>query len=201
MGAVLVGIFNSAGILDKAHDAQRKKDLGRIKVAFEEYYNDIGCYPDSDLANKLNTAANCGTRVFSPWLTNWPCNQGNIPYIVIVEDIKVDKCSKWYKVLTNLANKSDISIPSGWSYLSSYYLGSEITAKMVNYGISSSNINWFDVSVDPICAMYGGCYYNPDPVDQPNLCNSAGTGCVGPNCFLGQCKNSCIVTCCGVGCK
>ena len=34
---MMIGIFNAIGITNKGRDAQRKKDLNRIKVAFEEY--------------------------------------------------------------------------------------------------------------------------------------------------------------------
>jgi len=80
-------------------------------------------------------------------------------------------------------------------------MGGEITSKMVNYGVSSPNMNWYDKGNNPECVLWGGCYYLPDPVDQPNVCNSAGTGCVGPNCFIGMCKSSCRAACCGAGCN
>ncbi len=201
LAIIAVGIFNSTGVFNKARDAQRKKDLGRIKVAFEEYFNDKGCYPNQAIIDSLGLASNCNKGIFSPWLSNWPCDPNKKPYTIVVEDPRFSSCNKWYKVLTNLENKSDAAIPLGWTYLPSYIVGGSITAEMVNYGVSSSNINWFDVSQDPECALYGGCYYKPDPQDQPNVCNSAGTGCVGPNCYVGICKASCVVSCCGAGCN
>lgn len=201
LAITMIGVFNAPAIFNKARDASRKKDIGRIRVAFEEYFNDKGCYPSSTLVADLNNSVNCNKAIFSPWLSNWPCDPSKQPYKIIVEDSRFSKCNKWFKILTNLENKSDANIPVGWKYLSTYTLGGEITAEMVNYGVSSSNINWFDVSINPECAMFGGCYYKPDPVDAPNVCNSAGTGCVGPNCYTGLCKLSCQVACCGRGCR
>lgn len=193
--------FNSIGIFNKARDAQRKKDLSRIRVAFEEYYNDKGCYPDSALTAQLNLASNCGRNVFSPWLSTWPCDPDKTPYQVRVGNPSFEgSCSKWYKIVTKLENTKDANIPVGWDYLN-IVIGSNITSETANYGVSSSNINWYDVWTDPECSAYGGCYYNPDPQDAPNVCNSAGTGCIGPNCYVGLCRESCRVSCCGVGCN
>lgn len=198
LAIILVGIFNPIQMFNRARDAQRKKDLARIKIGFEEYFNDNGCYPNNSLISDLNSAANCkSTTVFSNWLSIWPCDPDSKPYLIVAEG---SNCNKWYKVLTQLQNTNDSSIPMGWTNLDMYVIGKDVTSKMVNYGISSTNINWFDKNIDAECALWGGCYYKPDPVDQPNVCNSAGIGCVGPNCFIGMCRDSCVTTCCGAGC-
>lgn len=198
---IMTSIFNSTGVMNKARDAQRKKDLSRIKVAFEEYYNDKGCYPDSSKVSELNLVANCHSNIFSPWISNWPCDPNKTPYKLVVEDPRFGNCNKWYKVLTKLENTQDKSIPTGWSTMGAINVGGSYTSAMVNYGVSSSNIAWNDVWSNPECSLYGGCYYQPDPQDQPNVCNSAGTGCIGPNCYVGMCQDSCRVACCGVGCN
>jgi len=200
LAVIIASNFNAAGVFNKARDAQRKKDLSRIRVAFEEYYNDKGCYPDNALTTQLNTASNCGSNIFSPWLSAWICDPNKTPYNIVVDDTRYSGCAKWYKIVTKLENTKDANIPDGWDYLN-IVIGNNITSKTVNYGISSPNINWYDVWSDPECAAYGGCYYNPDPLDAPNVCNSAGTGCIGPNCYVGLCRESCRVTCCGVGCN
>ena len=46
MSMILVGIINPIALVNRGRDARRKKDLARIKTAFEEYYNDKGCYPN-----------------------------------------------------------------------------------------------------------------------------------------------------------
>lgn len=201
LGVIMVSIFNASGVLDKARDAQRKKDLGRIKIAFEEYYNDHGCYPNNEIVAQLNIGSNCGTNIFSPWITSWPCDPRKIPYLVTVDDTRFVSCAKWYKILTKLENNHDTGIPVNWESLKIAVLGNNVTSKMVNFGVSSSNVKWYELWSDPECIAYGGCFYNPDPQDAPNVCNSAGTGCIGPNCYLGLCKESCRISCCGAGCN
>ena len=201
LAVIMISTFNALGVLNKATDAQRKKDLGRIKVAFEEYYNDKGCYPNNEVVAQLNSQLNCGTRIFSPWLVPWPCDPKKTPYFVVVDDTRFTNCAKWYKVMTKLENSSDVGIPDNWESLTITALGNNITSETVNFGVSSSNIKWYELWFDAECSAYGGCYYNPDPQDAPNVCNSAGTGCIGPNCYVGLCKEGCRVACCGVGCN
>ena len=202
MAVLLSSIFNSIGIYNKARDAQRKKDLDRMKVAFEEYYNDTGCYPKSALVTQLNSTASCASNVFAPWMSNWPCDPKKSPYTVIVDDPTYSgDCSKWYKILTNLENKKDASIPWGWYTLSSYFVANNITSEMVNYGVSSPNISWYEKWVDPLCANGGqGCLVR----SLDGNFNSAGTGCVSNAyniCVFGWPSDTCQVACCGVGCN
>jgi len=48
--------------LAKGRDAKRKDDLEKIRLAFEDYYNDHGCYPDPAILE------NCGSDLLSPYL-------------------------------------------------------------------------------------------------------------------------------------
>ncbi len=203
MIVMAVGIFNSAGVFNKARDARRKKDIGRIKVAFEEYYSDKGCYPSVGIGSSLMDQLNCGSRiVFNPWLSPWQCDPGRIPYQIVVETpfpVIIDNCSKWFKILTKLENQSDTDIPPGWNQGAGWEyrtLGGNSTAETANFGVSSPNVVWSDYRANPECAAYGGCYYQPGV----EICNAI-AGCVGPNCYLGICKSSCLVSCCGEGCK
>lgn len=202
MALILIGVFNATGVMNKARDAQRKKDIGRIKVAFEEYYNDIGCYPDSEKVTELNSVTNCGSEiVFGSWLKPWPCDPNKEPYKIVVEEARFGDCNKWYKVMTQLENKSDSGIPTGWSNKPEFIVAGAITSKMVNFGVASPNINWYEASMSPECALYGGCYYVPGV----GACNSI-SGCVGPNCYVGiykniSCSPMCQVSCCGAGCN
>lgn len=201
MAVIMAGIFNSVGIFNKARDAQRKKDLGRIKVAFEEYFNDKGCYPGEIIVDQLSLAENCGKTIFSPWLGTWPCNPGGLPYKIVTE---VSDCPKWFKAMTELENLNDSSIPVGWNTVQSYIIAQGITSKMVNYGVSSPNISWFDLIINPEC-LAGGCYARQGE----SICNSIedAVGCRGLNCYRGldlknaACSQDCQVSCCGAGCN
>ena len=85
---------------------QRKKDLNRKKVAFEDYFNDKGYYP-TDVDN-WNKKENCGKNLteFSN-LRPWPCDPGGSPYVIEVSKNK-------FIVLTSLENKKDNDIPNNF---------------------------------------------------------------------------------------
>ena len=102
MATMMVGTLNSVGIFNKARDARRKKDIGRIKIAFEDYYNDKSCYPSPTIVSNLMLATNCGTGVFKPWLPSWPCDPNGTPYQIATDAFGVNACAKWFKVLTKL---------------------------------------------------------------------------------------------------
>ncbi|MDD2225100.1 MAG: type II secretion system protein [Candidatus Shapirobacteria bacterium] len=192
----MVGIFNATGTVDKGRDTQRKKDLKRIKVAFEEYLNDKGSYPmDVGTWNKMS---NCGSAVFSPYLSPWPCDPDGKPYMIIVE--KKDR----FRVLTNLKNKKDKDIPTNW-YTRTDILLTGFTANSVNFGVSSSDIVWYDEYIDPSC--------NTSYCLAGSVGGSCGTvdGCAGGGCFYpellpgglagGDCLSKCQISCCGDGCN
>ncbi len=143
-----VGALNPAAMFARARDAQRKKDLGRIKVAFEEYYSDKGCYPSQALIDSLN----CGGNGFAPMLSPWPCDpQGVGNKFTIISD--PSGCPKSYRALTNLENKNDPQIPATWykTYFVVHYGNGSLTRDDINFGVSSSNVSWYDVYLDPNC--------------------------------------------------
>lgn len=188
---MMIGIFNSIKITNKARDAQRKKDLNRIKVAFEEYFNDNGTYPQ-DVAT-WNVKSNCdSSTIFASYLNPWPCDPNGEPYIIVIGNNS-------FKVLTNLENRKDNSILQYW--YDRIDLGiNGYTKDQVNYGVSSSNILWYDTIENTVCdtkrclsSAKGGC-------------NSVSDGCVGAYCYYydstkaGSCTKTCKAVCCGAGC-
>lgn len=52
----------------RAQDAQRKTDIASIRRAFEEYYNDNGCYPSMVILNS------CEGDALAPYLAKIPCD-------------------------------------------------------------------------------------------------------------------------------
>ncbi|MFA6007209.1 MAG: type II secretion system protein [Candidatus Shapirobacteria bacterium] len=195
MVSVMAGILNPIALVNKARDVQRKKDLGRIKIAFEDYYNDKGCYPDQTLVAELMAKSVCKNYNFVdfPWLKPWPCDPSGTPYQILVG--YDDKCPKWYKVLTSLENKTDKDIVLGLGETTVF----GVANTEVNYGISSGNIttNQDMAKNDPHCVSLGNCYYYP----ASNMCNKIDRGCAGNNCYLGECSLQCKVSCCGIGCN
>lgn len=202
MAVIMMGIFNAIGQTNKARDARRKKDLGRIKVAFEEYFNDKGCYPDP-VAYGLTDMNNCGKAVFGPWLIPWPCDPRGTVYYIVTES---GGCPKWFKVMAQLENLSDTEIPVGWSQKGSgYTLGGTVNASQVNYGVSSTNVNWLSRVFPGYCVGRGarGCYTIRDPRIG---CDASGSYCDNGRCwFDGRCSwdesrqvydTACMVDCC-----
>ena len=187
---LLTGSINPTALVARAHDARRKKDMGRIKVSFEDYYNDNGCYPTYDIVQTLMDNQNCGSAVFSPWLKPWPCDpEKRTSYIIVVEDNFEHnvECPSWYKIVTNLSYKSDSDIPNDWyEHDESYRVaGGKYTNQEVNYGVSSTNVNWFDRDISTICGTLchqrtgssgcgfvsggfcsGACYLHPDCLEE-----------------------------------
>jgi prepilin-type N-terminal cleavage/methylation domain-containing protein len=109
----------------RARDAGRKTDLEKIKIAFEEYYNDHGCYPPSDILN------NCNGQELQPYLDRIPCDPfTKEPYVYVpLED---NEC-KGYRVLAHLENTEDPAIgQSGCESSCGCGFGAEY-----QYGISS----------------------------------------------------------------
>lgn len=192
MIVISVATLNSIGLTNKGRDAQRKKDLNRIKIAFEEYYNDKSDFPTGDLLDDLNNKSNCGTGIFMPYLNTWPCDPNGQPYLIGVET-GLNK----YKVVTNLENKADRDIPANWYSSDQTVLNKSVNE--VNYGVSSSNILWYNpitkeeyesVGCDTstcVSTKYGNCTHNSEC--SGDLCyffNTSGRQCNGV-CATSQC--------------
>lgn len=135
-----VSAIDPVALMNKGKDARMKKDLSRIRVAFEEYYSDKECFPDQIMVDTLMVATNCSKPVFAPWLPSWICDPGENPYKIAVEPTM---CPKWYKILTNLRNKKDNDIQKDW-YVGVKNITGGYTNNDVNYGVSSQNILWSD---------------------------------------------------------
>lgn len=199
LAIMMIGAFNAIGITNKARDARRKKDLNRIKIALEEYFNNKGEFP-LDYAS-WNIKSNCGKNVPQlPTLNSLPCDPRGEPYSILVD---VNK----FRIITNLENKKDKDIPNGWYSRNDFQiplLG--LTTMNANYGVSSTNILWYEEYL----SNYGGCNTNDCLSDVSGTCNMATGGCIGNNCYYmdkdtnNNCdKNEtrCKVSCCGPKCN
>lgn len=82
----------------RAHDAERKAHLEKMAVAFEEYYNDEGCYPPPEIIE------DCGGDAFDPYLDRVPCDPvSGDPYLYVPNE---DRCSG-YRLYATLADTED----------------------------------------------------------------------------------------------
>jgi len=163
---LLIGIyFSFRGQLNKGRDARRKDDLERIRVAFEDYFNDNGCYPD------VSILENCGSDALKPYLDRIPCDSATNQSYKGVAGVSVEgTCYIWYKVYTFLENENDFAIARlGLS------AGKTMDGQPVNYGVSSPNVMVGDVPPTSfVCPTTG----KPAP---------RATGCSNPYDMVGNC--------------
>lgn len=203
LAIIMLGAFNPFGMVNRGRDSLRKKDLNRIKIAFEEYMNDKQHYPDASIVSQLMDKDNCGKNITDfPYLKPWPCDPDGNPYKIIVYPNK-------FKVLTNLENKKDSNIPNDWYVAENFVNTGGYTNDEVNYGVSSPNISWYDLDVPKECAFFpenhnldvcnkdtanGGCNA---AVENKDCILNSGTVCYA---YAGGCDQKCKVPCCGDGC-
>jgi len=183
-----VGVLNPSALVNKGYDAQRKKDLNRIKTAFEEYFNDNGRYPNGSLLADLINKTNCGSNIFAPYLTSWPCDPSGNPYKIIVGTNK-------FVIITKLENTKDDDIPANWYTRTDLSL-TGFTKDEANFGVSSSNILWYDTvplptpTISPNCDIYN-CFSNAT-----GQCKSISLGgCSGNNCYYRSIDGNCLPEC------
>ncbi|KKU46847.1 MAG: hypothetical protein UX62_C0005G0007 [Microgenomates group bacterium GW2011_GWA2_46_7] len=110
---------------DKADNARIKSDLSRLKIAFEDYYNDHNCYPPADW---FDDSSDCGTPHLTPYLNQIPCDpHTGRPYPLE----KDGACGTWFKLYGKLTNPT--ADPQAVAQFS------ESGSTLGNYGVSSSN--------------------------------------------------------------
>jgi prepilin-type N-terminal cleavage/methylation domain-containing protein len=183
MAAIM--ILNPQILIGKASDSRRKSDLNKIKIAFEEYFTDKGIYPSQININSWNISNNCEKKIdeISKYLNSWLCDPKGQPYTIISNN-------NWFKIVTNLENKEDKDIPSGWYGENTIYT-TDFKRNEVNYGVSSSNVLWYEGICEEketgVCLKLNS-----------NGCNDAvGIGCSLPDaCYRGRCTGACWVPSC-----
>lgn len=192
MAIITVSALNPGMLTEKGRDAQRKKDAGRIRVAFEEYFNDKGCFPTQATIDALE----CNESGFKPWLSIWPCDPNGQKYYVFTDG---SNCPRSYQILVNLKNRQDKQIQSGWYDQSTNikFGDGSLTINDVNYGVSSQNTAWNAESVPAHCyTSFTGCYTSPSP----GTCNALPSGTDQLNSYVNEdCLSECMVSCCNSG--
>lgn len=140
MIAIVIGTLNPIALVNRAGDSRRKNDLNKIKVAFEAYHTNKGVYPTAQEVSVWNVQANCDKEVsqIKSYLKVLPCDTLKKPYEIIIINPKTT-----FKILTNLQNRKDLNIPPDW-YAVDTYPAYRFRKNQVNYGVSSSNILWYE---------------------------------------------------------
>lgn len=98
IGVLFVIVASQVGLgqMDKARDAKRKDSLKRIKIAFEEYYNDNNDYPPNTILD------DCDGNDLVPYLSKIPCDPANGTAYEYVPDP-----SGGYRIYALLERESD----------------------------------------------------------------------------------------------
>jgi len=152
---VIISLIGLQKQLPKARDGQRKADLNRLKIAFEDYYNDHNCYPPPEW---FDNSSDCGSNVLRPYLSSIPCDKKTRqPYIIQTDNTG---CT-WYKIYTNLENSDDPAV----------FPPVVVNTNVYNYGVSSGSTP-AATSSDSIshnyyyCSDYNDCTANLNPTHQ-----------------------------------
>lgn len=175
-----IGTINPKALTGKASDSTRKNDLNKFKNAFEEYFNDKGSYPSYAQIASWNIPSNCGREIadIKNYIKVWPCESQGKPYTIVAD-------GDWFKVMVNLTNKDDKDIPHDWYTDNGTLYSVLIDRNEVNYGVSSSNILWYEDTIpSSVCGGKICLKLNSSG------CNDAGgVGCNYPDaCYIGTCS-------------
>lgn len=144
-------LLSYRGQLRKGYDGERKSDIHEIKTAFEEYFNDTGCYP---IGTALMALTYCDEPEFMPWLRRVPCDpETGEPYTITVQP---SACPTWYAIYTNVMQTSSEAENNPCSDPHC-----QVAETNYNYGVSSGNIS-------PSDAIGGAT----SEYDENNICDS-----------------------------
>jgi len=111
----------------KAEDVSMKNDLNKLKIAFEEYYNDHNCYPPSEWFLDSSITG----RELEPYLNKIPFNKKTAAPYVLEKDST--GCA-WFKIYTTLNNEED---PQAVQLRTT---DASLGSTLGNYAVSSSNV-------------------------------------------------------------
>ena len=143
---LIMGIRYSMEHLKKARDAERKADLEKIRMAFEDYYNDNDCYPD------IGSLEDCGSAELYPYLKEIPCDPlTRQPYVHFA--LRGNECLG-YRILTNLERDTDPMIPRAGCSFDSGCGYTDGEGVLYDYGVAAG-----DEITGDYWSLHGGAYY------------------------------------------
>ncbi|MFH2085296.1 MAG: type II secretion system protein [bacterium] len=136
----------------KAEDTTMKTDLSRLKIAFEDYYNDHNCYPPADW---FNGPEDVNSTVLQPYLKQMLYNRKTLLPYVLEKD--PTGCS-WFKIYTTLNNADDPQAVT---------LRSPFGSTLGNYGVSSTNTT-VSIYYDSLSSSAPSPTTSPSPTPNPD---------------------------------
>jgi type II secretory pathway pseudopilin PulG len=109
LAIILIAYFRNQ--VHKGNDARRRADIGRMKVAVEEYEKDHNCYPP------LSDMQACGTDpaiAIHPYLSPVPCDPvTRLPYVYETSCTTVGCCPVWYRFYADMDYAQDPDLTPG----------------------------------------------------------------------------------------
>ena len=92
---ILMALFSYRVQIAKGRDARRKSDLNKMQGAFEDYYNDEGCYPDP---GEVAPGVFICQGDFITYLSELPCDpQNDLNHNYFYSYAEEENCKSWYK--------------------------------------------------------------------------------------------------------
>jgi len=186
LAAIVLILFNPWQQIGKSYDVKRKHDLNELRKAFEDYYNDKGCYPTGNVicyntpkedkkgvgqgATLVGYSCNiCGNEAappqfssFSSYISRLSCDpeHSRKDYLYQYDPVP---CPSWYRIYADLNIESDtesvdLGCPLGGCGLK--YPPAPTPQYGYDYGVSNTNLEVSNV-------------YNC--IDSGNICNTCNT--------------------------
>jgi prepilin-type N-terminal cleavage/methylation domain-containing protein len=85
----------------KGYDTVRKTDLAKLKLAFENYYEDKGCYPPEGILD------DCGSTDLAPYIDEIPCDPSTGDPYELYFYPSSQSCNQNFVIYSSLANVFD----------------------------------------------------------------------------------------------
>ncbi len=180
VGVALILLLNPKSQFDKMHDSQKVNDLDVLRKAFEDYYNDRGCYPrpaDVCFSGSYNgnpvqnlcyiCGKEPGSPTLSPYLNKMPCDP-NYPkkkYLYYVEGEL--NCPQSFKVYTDFnatdnAFSGDVGCGNGGcGQPPTFGYDYGVTSPDTNLSVSMYFYCYTEASTCDNCLTYSNCTQNP----------------------------------------
>ena len=104
----VVAIWSLSRYIPRAQDARRKSDLFKLKQTFQDYYNDHGEYPPTDVLQ--NYCADHTNSVLVSYQSQLPCDPVTKQAYLYLVYPDADNRTQGFRLMTRLSNLSDPAI-------------------------------------------------------------------------------------------
>lgn len=201
-------LFNPMQQIGKGYDAKRKHDLSELSKAYEDYYNDKGCYPTGSVicydtpkennkglgvgATLVGYSCNiCGSedtiRSFSPYMSVLPCDPEHQRKDYLYQ-YDPSSCPSWYRLYTDFSNENDVestNLGCNQGGCGLKYPPAPTPQYGYDYGVSNTNLEVSSVyncidngSICNTCNTYDECIADSGCPNENKIYGSRGICCI-----------------------